>query len=176
MNFLPETRFTAAMLLAVLGLLAIPSSRLIAEEPTAVSMTVVRKAPGFAGGASAGRSIALSSLRGKPVLLVIAPSPADRSFRRQMSELRGYYERMAARGTLCFAAFTAEGGRIPSNIPFIIVNDPATAASDYGATPFAVAVIGPDGNLDCVSSRPLPGQRILDLMQNNASLQEKLRR
>jgi hypothetical protein len=168
MKFLPAPRFTAAI---VLGMLLIPVVRLSAAEPS-----VVQPAPGFSGGASAGKSITLSSLRGKPVLLVIAPSPSDRSFRRQMSELKGYYERMAARGTLCFAAFTTESGRIPSNIPFIIVNDSAAAAADYGASPFAVAVIGPDGNLDCVASRPLPGQRILDLMQNNASLQSKLRR
>lgn len=160
----------ALLLTAMAAALTIaPSASLHADSPA-------RPAPVFSGGASAGRSISLSSLRGKPVLLVIAPSPVDRAFRRQMAELRGYYERMASRGTLCFAAFTSQGGTVPSNIPFIIVNDPAAVAADYGAAPFAVAVIGPDGNLDCVSSSPLPGQRILDLMQNNASLQRQLRR
>ena len=168
MNFLTVPRLPSALL--SLTLLFAAGGRLSAET------TVIHPAPGFSGGASAGRNITLASLRGKPVLLVIAPSPADRAFRKQMAELRGYYERMASRGILCFAAFTSEGGRIPSNIPFITVNDPVAAASDYGAASFAVAVIGPDGNLDCVSSRALPGQRILDLMQNNAFLQQQLRR
>jgi hypothetical protein len=138
---------------------------------------VVNAAPPFAGGASAGRNIQLSSLRGKPVILLIAPSPRNRAFRSQMSELRGRYERLAAQGLLGFVAFTTEGGRIPSNIPFIEVNDPASTAAAYDVQQgFAIAVIGRDGNLDCLSTKPLPGQRILDLVMNNASVQEGLRR
>lgn len=138
---------------------------------------VVNAAPGFSGGASVGRSIPLSSLKGKPVLLLIAPSPRNAAFRRQCSELRGYYERLAAQGLICFAAFTAESGRVPSNIPFVLANDPAAVASAYGvAEGFAVAVIGIDGNLDCLSTRPLPGYRVLDLVVNNAGMQRELRK
>ena len=138
---------------------------------------VSNAAPAFVGGASAGRNITLSSLRGKPVILVIATSPKDRAFRSQMSAIRGRYERLAAQGLIAFAAFTTEGGRIPSNIPFVEVNDPASTAAAYDvAKGFAIAVIGRDGNLDCLSTRPLPGQRILDLILNNASVQEDLRR
>jgi hypothetical protein len=138
---------------------------------------VVNAAPGFTGGASAGRKITLASLKGKPVVLVIAPSPKDRAFRAQMNELRGRYERMASQGMLFFAAFTSEGGRIPSNIPFILADDPAYVASAYDITKgFAIAVIGRDGNLDCLSTKPLPGQRILDLSMNNADVQLGLRR
>jgi hypothetical protein len=94
-----------------------------------------------------------------------------------MSELKGRYERLAAQGLLCFSAFTREGGRIRSNIPFIEVNDPSATAAAYDVSKgFAIAVIGRDGNLDCLSTRPLPGQRILDLVMNNASVQEQLRR
>jgi peroxiredoxin len=138
---------------------------------------VVNAASGFTGGASAGRKITLASLKGKPVVLVIAPSPKDRAFRAQMSEFRGRYERMASLGMLFFAAFTSDGGRIPSNIPFILVDDPASVASAYDIIKgFAVAVIGRDGNLDCLSTKPLPGQRILDLSMNNADVQLGLRR
>jgi AhpC/TSA family len=137
---------------------------------------VVRPAPSFSGGHEAGRRITLESLRGKPVILVIAPSPENRSFRTQMSRLRGSYERLASRGTLFFAAFTSSGGRIPSNIPFILADDPVSVASRYGIAGFAIAVIGQDGNLDCLGTVPLSGQRILDLMENNASLQSQLRR
>ena len=138
---------------------------------------MVNSAPEFTGGAAADRSIKLSSLRGRPVLLVIAPSPKDRAFRYQMSELRGHFERLAAQGIICFSAFTGSGGRIPSNIPFVLVNDPASTATSYGVPEgFAIAVIGRDGNLDCLSTKPLPGQRILDLAMNNAGMQRLLRR
>jgi hypothetical protein len=120
--------------------------------------------------------IKLSALRGTPVLLVITPSAKDRAFRSQMSQLRGSYEKMAAQGALCFVAFTSEAGRVPSNIPFIVVDDPTRTAAAYDVSgKFSVAVIGRDGNLDCLSAKPLPGQRILDLFQNNASMQTQLR-
>lgn len=138
---------------------------------------VVNAAPGFSGGASAGRKITLASLKGKPVVLLIASSPKDHAFRSQMNELKGCYERLASQGMLFFAAFTSEGGRIPSNIPFILVDDPAAVASVYDVTKgFAVIVIGRDGNLDCLSTKPLPGRRILDLSLNNAEVQMQLRR
>ena len=94
-----------------------------------------------------------------------------------MSQLRGYYEKLAVHGMLCFAALTSDSGRIPSNIPFILVNDPVGTAAAYDVKQgFAIAVIGPDGNLDCISTKPLPGQRVLDLLQNNASMQTQIRR
>ena len=111
------------------------------------------------------------------MLLVIAPSPRDRALRSQMSQLRGYYEKLAVHGLIAFAALTSEPGRIPSNIPFVFVNDPVGTAAAYDVKQgFAIAVIGPDGNLDCISTKPLPGQRVLDLVQNNASVQARLRR
>jgi hypothetical protein len=156
--------FLAALLLTVAG-------------AAAASSTTPDAAPPFTGGAEAGRTITLSSLRGKPVILLIARSPRDRAFRGQLGELRGCYARLAAQGLLCFAAFTSEGGVIRSNIPFILVNDPAAAASSYDVQKgFAIAVIGRDGNLDCISTKPLPGQRILDLIVNNAGMQSLIRR
>ena len=141
------------------------------------SSTVVNAAPSFEGGADAGKKITLSSLQGKPVLLVIAPSPRDHAFRKQMKELKGFYERLAAQETIAFAAFTVEGGRIPSNIPFVLVNDPAGTASAYDIQKgFAIAVIGRDGNLDCLSTKPLPGYRVNDFINNNAEVQSQIRR
>jgi hypothetical protein len=152
-------------------------SSVLAATAEKKGATVITAAPVFSGGAAEGRTITLSSLKGKPVLLLIAPSPKDRAFRKQVSELRGRYERLAADEIICFAAFTSEGGVIPSNVPFLTVNNPAAVASSYDVTGrFSVAVIGRDGNLDCLSTKPLPGQRILDLINNNASVQEQLRR
>jgi len=137
---------------------------------------LVNAAPGFSGGAAMGRKIQLSSLRGKPVVLIIASSPRDPSFRRQCGELRGCYERLAAQGLVAFAAFTSKGGRISSNIPFVTADDPTAVAAAYDVQGFAVAVIGRDGNLDCLSTKPLPGQRVHDLIMNNAEVQRLLRR
>lgn len=163
--------FRFAVLLTAISLGLTP------ESASAKESYVVNAAPAFAGGASAGRNILLSSLRGKPVVLVIAPSPKDWAFRRQIGELRGNYERLAAQGILCFAAFTSEGGRIKSNIPFILVNDPVATAAAYDIQKgFAIAVIGRDGNLDCLSTKPLPAYRVLDLIMNNAAMQEQLRK
>jgi hypothetical protein len=164
------------LMTAGLGLcFALPSAFATTEGGKQAS--VINSAPAFAGGAAEGRTVTLSSLKGRPVLLVIAPSPRDWAFRKQIAELRGRYERLAAHGIICFAAFTIEGGVIPSNIPFLTVNNASSVASSYDVTgQFAVAVIGRDGNLDCLSTKPLPGQRILDLINNNASVQEQLRR
>lgn len=86
------------------------------------------------------------------------------------------YERLAAKGMVAFAAFTVEGGRIGSNIPFLIVDRPAEVAARYDiGQGFAIAVIGVDGNLDSLSTKPLPGQRVLDIFNNNAAVQESLR-
>jgi hypothetical protein len=167
------TRFRSIVLFLITSLiLGANGMKLLAKDSL-----VVNAAPGFTGGASAGRKITLASLKGKPVVLLIASSPKDRAFRSQMKELKGRYERLASQGMLFFAAFTSEGGRIPSNIPFILVDDPAAVASVYDVTKgFAVIVIGRDGNLDCLSTKTLPGQRILDLSINNAEVQMQLRR
>lgn len=149
---------------------------LIASSKGASVSGVSNAAPGFSGGAAQGKNISLQSLRGRPVLLLITPSADDRSFRRQLTELRGRFERLAAKGMIGFVAFTGTPGVIRSNIPFLTVNDPAAVSASYDVSGFAVAVIGVDGNLDCLSAKPLPGQRILDLVNNNASVQEKLRR
>ncbi|MEI6344385.1 MAG: redoxin domain-containing protein [Verrucomicrobiota bacterium] len=164
-----------AFLIAVTVLACVSSFQDVLRAQT--TSTLADPAPEFTGGAEAGRSIKLSSLRGKPVVLVIAPSPRDRTFKSQISQLKGNFERMAAQGFICFAAFTTEGGRIPSNIPFVLVNDPSATSASYDVHGgFAIAVIGRDGNLDCLSTKPLPGQRILDLAMNNAAMQSLIRR
>jgi hypothetical protein len=162
---------------AFIRLLTAGVALIVTLTSSAASPIVSSAAPSFSGGKEQGRSVSLTSLRGKPVILLIASSPKDRSFRRQLSELRGRYERLAAKGMIGFVAFTGESGQIRSNIPFLTVDRPADVASLYDVSNgFAVVVIGVDGNLDCLSTKPLPGQRILDIFNNNASVQQQLRR
>lgn len=138
---------------------------------------VVREAPAFNWTDSTGSAKPLKSLRGQPVVLVIANSPRQGAFRSQVGQLQKIYERFAAEKLLCVAAFSGEQDLIRSNIPFLTVPDgPGTAASYDVPTGFAIAVIGADGNLDCFSTRVLPAQRIFDIIQNSYTKQKQLRR
>jgi hypothetical protein len=75
------------------------------------------------------------------------------------------------------AAFTEEPGVIRSNIPFVLAANPGAVAQSYGvAGDFAVFVIGRDGNLDEISDRVLPGQRVLDIINNSFVAQRDNRR
>ena len=138
---------------------------------------VVREAPAFTWIDSTGSGKPLKSLRGQPVVLVIAKSPREWAFRSQVGQLQKIYARFAAEKLLCVAAFSGEQDLIRSNIPFLTVPDgPGTAAAYDVPTGFAIAVIGADGNLDCFSTRVLPAQRIFDIIQNSYTNQKQLRR
>ncbi len=137
---------------------------------------VVRPAPDFAWVDYNGKAVSLSSLKGQAVVLIIAPSPRSWVFRSQVGQLQKAYQRFAAAKLVCFAAFTGEGGTIRSNIPFVTVADGPRAAFLYEvASGFAIAIIGPDGNLDRLSTRVVPAQRILDTMNANYAVQAGFR-
>lgn len=137
---------------------------------------VVRPAPDFTWTDYNGKAMSLASLKGQPVVLIIAPSPTDRTFRAQIGQLQKAYQRFAAAKLVCFAAFTSEGGTVKSNIPFIVAPDGPRVAFLYDVPAgFAIAVIGPDGNLDCLWRKVLPAQRILDIMDNNYEVQRGFR-
>jgi hypothetical protein len=75
------------------------------------------------------------------------------------------------------AAFTQQPGLIKSNIPFVLAVNPAAVAAAYGVTgPFAIFIIGKDGNIDALSDRVMPGQRILDVINNSFVVQRDNRK
>jgi hypothetical protein len=141
---------------------------------------VVRPAPNFTWLDDAGKPRELKSFhgpKGQPVVVVIAPSPRDWTFRAQVGQLQKAYQRFAAQKLVTFAAFTQEEGRIRSNIPFIVVPDGPRVAFLYEVSKgFALAIIGPDGNLDYLATKVVPAQRILDIMDANAQVQTGFRR
>ena len=138
---------------------------------------VVHEAPTFNWTDATGSAKQLKSLRGQPVVLVIAKSPRQWAFRSQVGQLQKIYERFAAEKVLCVAAFSGEQDIIRSNIPFLTVPDgPGTATAYEVPEGFAIAVIGTDGNLDCFSTRVLPAQRIFDIIENSYTKQKQLRR
>lgn len=137
---------------------------------------VVRPAPSFSWVDYNGKTNSLESLRGQAVVLLIAPSPRSRAFRSQVRQLEKAYQRFAAQKLVCFAAFTSEGGVIESNIPFVLAPDGPRVSFLYDISEgFAIAIIGPDGNLDYITDSVVPAQRILDIMGNSFAVQEGFR-
>lgn len=142
-----------------------------------LSANVVRPAPDFTWTNSAGKQESLKAFKGQPVIVVVAPSPRSWIFRAQVGQIQKMYERYAAARAVFVAAFTQEQGLIRSNIPFVVATDGPRIAFDY-QTPerFGVAVIGRDGNLDYVTGRVIPAQRLYDIIGASFVPQESMRR
>jgi hypothetical protein len=144
---------------------------------TTLSAIVVRQAPNISWLDSTGRQRALSTLRGQPVVVLIAPSPRDRAFRSQLGQLRKMFERYATQKTVFIAAFTQEGGVIRSNIPFMVAADGPRVGYEYeSGERFGIAFIGRDGNLDYVTNKVIPAHRVYDLINNSFVAQRNMRR
>lgn len=138
---------------------------------------VVRPAPNIQWLDATGKLKGLAAFKGQPVVVIVARSPRDRSFRAQVGQLQKMYERLAANKVVFVAAFTQEQGLIRSNIPFVLAPDGPRVAYDLGTgEKFGVAFIGRDGNLDYVTNKILPVQRIYDVVGASFVTQEMLRR
>jgi len=138
-----------------------------------VDANVVRPAPDFllAGGKS------LRSLRGQPVVLLVAPSPRSRAFRSQVKKLEKDYRRFAAQNAVFVAAFTESSEGLRSNIPFAIAPNGPEVAARYGLTgPFHLLVIGRDGNIDLRTSKVSGAYAVRDAILNNYTMQAASRR
>lgn len=138
---------------------------------------VVRPAPDFVWLKSGAKGASLKSLRGQPVILIVARSPGQRIFRAQVGQLQRLYQRIGNERAVIIAAFTQEPGVIRSNIPFALAADPGGVAASYGvAGDFAIFILGRDGNIDMATDRVLPAQRILDIINNSYVVQRNNRR
>jgi hypothetical protein len=145
--------------------------------PSLATAEVVRPAPDFIWLSSGAKGKSLKSLRGQPVVLVVAESPRQRIFRAQVGQLKKVYQLLGNEKMVAVAAFTREPGVIRANIPFILTADPGYVSSIYGVQGnFAVFVIGQDGNIDALSDKVLPGQRIIDIINNSFVIQRNNRR
>jgi peroxiredoxin len=141
------------------------------------SAEVVRKAPDFSWPGAGNKNRSLRSLRGQPVVVLIADSPRTGAFRKQVKWLEDNYTQLAAKGAVFVAAFRSGDGPVKSDIPFIVANNGGSIASDYGVEgDFALAVVGRDGNLDYVTDKVRTGQRVRDLIINNYANQAATRK
>lgn len=145
--------------------------------PAVCGAEVVRPAPDFVWLSSGAKGKSLKSLRGQPVVLIVAESPRQRIFRAQVGQLKKVYQLLGNDKMVAVAAFTREPGVIRSNIPFVLAADPGAVSSVYGVQGnFAVFVIGKDGNIDALSDRVLSGQRIIDIINNSFVVQRDNRK
>lgn len=142
-----------------------------------VRADVVNPAPDITWLTSSGKGASLKSLRGQPVILLVARSPRQRIFRAQVGQLQKLYQLLGNARAVAVAAFTEEPGVIRSNIPFILAANPGAVAGAYGVQgDFAIFVLGRDGNIDMATDRVLPAQRILDIINNSFVVQSRNRR
>ena len=156
------------------GLLALVAV-FFAMAATSLAATV-RNAPAFTFPSAEGVKT-LASLRGRPVVLVIARSAKVKVLREQLKNLKSVYHDLSSRGTIFIAAIAEGDAAVASNIPFAIASNGAGVASAYGMRgDFLIAVIGRDGNVDVQTDKALAGKRVLEVLKNNFDVQEKSRR
>lgn len=143
----------------------------------AASANVVRVAPDLSWPGAGNKARSLRSLRGQPVVLVIADSPRSGAFRKQVEWLEETYNNLAAKGTVFIVAFRSGEGPVKSDIPFVVANNGSAVASAYGVNgSFGLAVIGKDGNLDYLTDKVRTGERVRDVIINNFELQAASRK
>ena len=139
---------------------------------------VVRSAPEFSWPGAGNSKRSLKSLRGQPVVILIADSPKNGAFRKQLKRLAPVYHELAAKGAVFIAAFrSGEEGPVKSDIPFAVANNGSGVASSYGVNGgFGLAIVGKDGNLDYVTDQVRTGERIRDVIINNFQPQSEGRK
>jgi uncharacterized protein YccT (UPF0319 family) len=144
-----------------------------------VSMAgVVRPAPQIAFPSVDGNARTLKSFRGQPIIVLLADSPKRGDFRTQLKEMEKSFDRLAIRKTLVVAAFRKQdSGEITSNIPVLTLPDGPGACDAFQMKgKFAIAIVGPDGNLDYLTNNILNINRILEVMQNSYEIQKAAHR
>jgi hypothetical protein len=133
---------------------------------------VVRLAPDFAFPGVGNKNKSLKSLRGQPVVLLIAKSPKTGDFKAQAKYLKEIYQQFASKQVVFAAAFTEGDGMIKSDIPFAVVENGPAVAGAYGVIDkFNIVIIGKDGNVDYQTKKVLPPERVRDVIQNSYAVQ-----
>lgn len=136
----------------------------------------VRPAPDFAW-EGIGSTKSLKSLRGQPVVLLIADSARSGRLRAQIDRLEELYRFYSARSVVFAVALRSEARTLKSDIPFVQAISGTAVADQYGVDRgFSIAIIGPDGNVDYITDRVLPGERVRDVVNNSYVRQQAIRK
>jgi hypothetical protein len=146
-------------------------------EPAPVSSAVVHLAPDFSIPGIGGKPRTLRSLRGQSVVLLIAKSAKTGALNNQVKYLQELFEQFASKETIFAVALREGEDLIRSNIPIALVNNGPAVADAYGVKKdFGIAIIGRDGNLDYLTDKILPPERVRDVVQNSFPIQSSIRR
>ena len=137
---------------------------------------VVRLAPEF-GFPGPGKMQSLKSLRGQAVVLLIAKTPKNRAFKKQVKYLKEIYEQFASKQVVFIAALGDGTGPVESDIPFVVASNGPAVATAYGATDdFNIVIIGKDGNVDYQTNKVCAPERVRDVIQNSFVVQDGSRK
>jgi hypothetical protein len=138
---------------------------------------VIHPAPEFTFAGAGEKARSLRSLRGQPVVLVIADSPKNGALKKQLKNLERVYQELASKGAVIVAAIIKGDEPVPSNIPVAVANNGAAIATSYGVKKgFQIAIIARDGNLDYQTDRILTSERVRDVIQNSFEVQVSARK
>lgn len=146
----------------------------VPKQKTQTIRPIVRMTPDVSFPAEGSRTRTLRSLRGQPVVILLADTPRNKRFRKQIRFIEPIYSDLAARKAVFIAGFTKAGeGPVQSNVPFTVTKNGPAVASVFGADPdFAIIIIGPDGNVDYQTDKVISGNRVRDVMQNTFTIQK----
>jgi peroxiredoxin len=145
-------------------------------EPPPPASAVVRLAPDFSIPGPGPKPRTLRSLRGQSVVLLIAKSAKTGALKKQVRYLQELFEQFASKGTIFAVALRQGDAQVQSNIPIATVNNGAAVADAYGVKKdFGIAIIGRDGNLDYITDKVVPPERIRDVVQNSFPVQAAIR-
>ena len=165
------------LFLASLAWAATASAPAAPKRATPAPSNVLHPAPDFVWIGAGGKTYPARNFRGQPVVILIAPSPDAGALRKEAGRIEDLYLGFSAKKTIFVAAFTAQSGRVASNVPYAVAANGASVAAAYGANPtdFSVVVISPDGNVDMVSHKVEGAQRLLDIINNSFQAQAATR-
>ncbi len=161
-------------LLAAVGLLAagaLTASAAPKNKPAPAA--AVRTVPDFTWIGAGGKVYPGKNFRGQPVVILIANSPDAGDLRKQASRIEDRYQDFAARKTVFVAAFTGTMGRVQSDVPFVVAQNGAAVAANFGVQGkgISIVVLGPDGHVDMTSTQVEGAQRLLDIISNTHQTQ-----
>ncbi len=152
---------------------------LLATSLSLTQAAALRPAPNFSFLGPGNKIQSLRSLRGQPVVLVIADSPREGAFKKQLRYLGEIYQQFASRKVVFAVAFRNPGdGPVKSDIPFAVLNNGAAVAGAYGVQQddFNLVIIGKDGNVDYQTFKVATGERVRDVIQNSFEVQSAARK
>ena len=169
----PAKAAAAACLLAATTLTADAAPKNKPAPASKPAAGAVRTVPDFTWIGAGGKTYPGKNFRGQPVVILVANSPNEGDLRKQARRIEDKYLDFAAKKTIFVVAFTGAQGRVESDVPFVVAQNGAAVAANFGvqAKRLGIVVLGPDGHVDMTSNQVEGAQRLLDIINNTFQTQ-----